>query len=456
MSKDRTSLTFKLTDQEQPLYEQQLYEQQLYERKLYEQQAQQASEEVWEAMREPSGGQGQPDMKNKPLRWPSGVHGPLRLRPGVRRPPRWGFRRPPRWGGPRRRRRLRLPMAAAGIAALAVLLPALLVHRGGANPPPQGTPAAGQQQPAAQTPPAAVQRADGPPVSVYLSDTGGVETLPLEQYVLGVLVAEMPSDFGIEAMKAQAIAARTFIVKRLAAGDRSGVPEGSADVTDTVTHQAYLSKAELTAWKQAGKGAALQKLQQAVDETAGIIMTYDGQPISALFFSASGGYTENSEDYWSERIPYLRSVASPWDAQIDPSYKETVQMPLQEIYSKLGLSAASLPALAGTGTGQAAQTAASLFTVLDRTQGDSIKEIRIGGKLFTGREVREKLGLRSSHFDIKMQQNEALITTYGYGHGVGMSQWGANGMAKEGYTAAEILKHYYTGISLVPSTKFIK
>ncbi|ANS77301.1 sporulation protein [Paenibacillus yonginensis] len=293
-------------------------------------------------------------------------------------------------------------------------------------------------------------------MSVYLSDTGGVETLPLEQYVLGVLAAEMPSDFGIEAMKAQAIAARTFIVKRLAAGDRSGVPDGSADVTDTVTHQAYLSKAALAAWKQAGKGAALQKLQQAVNDTAGMIMTYDGKPISALFFSASGGYTENSEDYWSERIPYLRSVPSPWDAKIDPSYKETVQMPVQEIYSKLGLSAASLPALAGTGTGQAAQTAASLFTVLDRTQGESIKEIRIGGKLFTGREVREKLGLRSSRFDIKVQQNEALITTYGYGHGVGMSQWGANGMAQEGYSAADILKHYYTGISLESSSKFLK
>lgn len=171
-------------------------------------------------------------------------------------------------------------------------------------------------------------------------------------------------------------------------------------------------------------------------------MTYKGKPITASFFSTSNGYTENSEDYWKNEIPYLRSVESPWDKQISPKYKTTVTMPRSEFVGKLGLADGAVPVSAG-GDGNAS----SFLKVLSYTQGHRIESVRVGGKTFTGREVREKLGLRSSQFSLVMKNGEIEITTYGNGHGVGMSQYGAEGMAREGYEAKEILKHYYTNIS---------
>ncbi|RUT41788.1 stage II sporulation protein D [Paenibacillus anaericanus] len=291
-------------------------------------------------------------------------------------------------------------------------------------------------------------------VHVYLSDRGVVEILPLEQYVTGVLAAEMPADFELEALKAQAIAARTFIARRLVAGDSSGVPTLDADVTDTVAHQAYLSKQDLRGWVKSGKSEQLAKLQQAVRETSGMIMTYRGEPITASFFSASGGYTENSEEYWTSQIPYLRSVPSPWEAEINPHYKETITLPLSEMFGKLGLRAPALPAT--TSAKQETLTMNKLIKILSLTSGGKVKSISIGGEIFTGREVREKLKLRSSQFTFKLDGKNVNITTYGYGHGVGMSQWGANGMAKEGYTSTQILKHYYTGISFRQTSLILK
>ncbi|GJM82989.1 hypothetical protein HMSSN139_54850 [Paenibacillus sp. HMSSN-139] len=192
-------------------------------------------------------------------------------------------------------------------------------------------------------------------------------------------------------------------------------------------------------------------------------MTYRGQPITASFFSSSGGYTENSEDYWSLKIPYLRSVPSPWDAAINPKNRETIEMPLSQLYSKLGQKVpgpvkTALAALdQGNGKAAAAKlSAGKLFKTLSWTDGRRVKEIRIGEQVYTGREVREKLNLRSSQFTLAVTGDTVKITTYGYGHGVGMSQWGANGMAKEGYTATQILKHYYTGISFQQASHFIK
>ncbi|MDQ0089851.1 stage II sporulation protein D [Paenibacillus anaericanus] len=291
-------------------------------------------------------------------------------------------------------------------------------------------------------------------IHVYLSDRGVGEILPLEQYVAGVLAAEMPADFEMEALKAQAIAARTFIVRRLVAGDSSGVPTLDADVTDTVAHQAYLSKQDLRGWVESGKSEQLAKLQQAVRETSGMIMTYRGEPITASFFSASGGYTENSEEYWTSQIPYLRSVPSPWEAEINPHYKETITLPLSEMFGKLGLRAPALPA--ATSAKQETLTMNKLIKILSLTSGGKVKSISIGGEIFTGREVREKLKLRSSQFTFKLDGKNVNITTYGYGHGVGMSQWGANGMAKEGYTSTQILKHYYTGISFRQTSLILK
>lgn len=344
-------------------------------------------------------------------------------------------------------------LAAPLLAAL--LLPLAVVPLRGGQPAPPAVP----QATAAPAPPApAAAEAPQPEVSVYLSQSGQIETLPLEDYVNGVLAAEMPADFELEALKAQAVAARTFIARRLAAGDHSGVPVPEADVSDTVSHQAYVSKDTLEReWEHGGKSAGLAKLRRAVLETRGVIMTYKGQPITASFFASSGGYTENSEDYWNAAVPYLRSVASPWEQEITPNLAVDYTFSTSEVISKLGLGSKALT-VSTSGQAQPVSATSSRLpaVVLSLTAGHRVKEISIGGTVFTGREVREKLGLRSSQFTWKRQGEEILITTYGNGHGVGMSQWGANGMAKEGSTATQILKHYYSGISFAQVSTLLK
>lgn len=392
---------------------------------------------------------------------PAAGEPPLRVRLAPGAPLRPSFRRGGRKGGT-----LAAGVAAlVALAALAVLLPALLAGRTG--PPPAPHPPAAAQPPQARTPAAAggavaerLAPAEGSPaedrtlVRVYLTRAGSVETLPLEQYVTGVLAAEMPADFELEALKAQAVAARTFIVRRLAARDTSGIPGGKADVKDTVDHQAYLSRKTLENWKRDGKTEQLAKLERAVQETRGIVMTYQGQPITAAFFSASGGYTENSEEYWSLKVPYLRSVASPWEAGVNPKHEVTVTLPVSEVLVKLGQTVPATPVSGGLTKKTAYPD--RLFRILSYTSGRRVKEIQIGSRIYTGREVREKLGLRSSQFRLEVDGNNVKITTYGYGHGVGMSQWGANAMAQHGYTAAQILKHYYTGISFEETVDLLK
>lgn len=377
-----------------------------------------------------------------PLRYsvPSPAEGTVRL---AAYSPLWRRGTAKRWR-PRSsgKRRLHPAIVAAGaLLALALLLPVLVVMTRHQPTPPTPDIAA----PAVQHP-SAPSEAEEPQVSVYLSKTGQIETLPLEEYVTGVIAAEMPADFEFEALKAQAIAARTFIVRRLMANDTSGVPtEGKgAIVTDTINHQAYISKDTLEKeWKQKGKEAQLEKLMRAAQTSRNMVMTYQGKPITASFFSTSNGYTENSEEYWTEAIPYLRSVPSPWDTKIAPRYKASVTLSQKEFLHKLGLSNRSIPALA---TGNSKLSIDSLIHIISTTTGHRIKELNIDGTSFSGREVREKLGLRSSQFTWTLSGNDIVVTTYGYGHGVGMSQWGANGMAQEGHTATQILKHYYTSI----------
>lgn len=372
---------------------------------------------------------------------------------------RMKFRRAARPRAPKIRRLAPAAWLAAPLLAGLLLPLALVPLRGGHEPAQEAVP----QATASPAPPAAAAaEAPQPEVTVYLSQSGQIETLPLEDYVSGVLAAEMPADFELEALKAQAVAARTFIVRRLLAGDHSGVPVPEADVSDTVSHQAYISQAVLERdWERGGKSAALAKLRRAVLETRGVIMTYKGQPITASFFASSGGYTENSEDYWNMAVPYLRSVASPWELEITPNLAVSVSFSTSELLSKLGLDAAALPAsqdLAASGKVKPVSSSSSALpaVVLSLTAGHRVKEISIGGTVFTGREVREKLGLRSSQFTWKRQGSEVIITTYGNGHGVGMSQWGANGMAKEGSTATQILKHYYSGVQFTQVSTLLK
>ncbi|MDF2958997.1 MAG: stage sporulation protein [Paenibacillus sp.] len=332
-------------------------------------------------------------------------------------------------------------LCLSSFVAVVVIVPSILVKSDIHNP-----------SPAAVLPSSSIQPnlLPGQPewqIPVYMSKLKKVELMPLERYVRGVLAAEMPIEFELEAMKAQAMAARTYIVQRMIEEDSSNVPVAGAPVTDTVAHQAYVTDEDLKKrWGSEMYAVNSDKLDRAVNETKDLILIYKDKPIQANFFSTSNGYTENSEEYWNEYIPYLRSVPSPWDIKLSPRYKETVTVPFKDLQRKLGT----------TGIVPVSTSSRSGLKVLEMTQGHRIKKIAVAGKIFTGREIRERLGLNSSQFQWSWKGSDLQITTFGYGHGVGMSQWGANGMAQEGRTAEEIVKYFYTGIGIGKASNLVK
>ncbi|AJD92318.1 hypothetical protein JMA_30010 [Jeotgalibacillus malaysiensis] len=262
-------------------------------------------------------------------------------------------------------------------------------------------------------------------VPVMRQARGEVETVDLESYVAGVVASEMPASFEKEALKAQALAARTYVTKFLT--HSKGEP-----ITDTTTHQVFKNEAELKEiWKDdyTWKKAAID---EAVQETKGEILTYEGQPITAAFFSTSNGWTENAKDYWEEDVPYLASVESKWDEQAAPGFYHEKRMPVAEFEMKLGISL----------------TADEQGSILERTPGNRIKTVEIAGKTFSGREIRETLDLRSTDFEWVLEGDEVVIKTKGFGHGVGMSQYGANGMALSGSSYEDIVHYYFSGVEI--------
>jgi stage II sporulation protein D len=275
-------------------------------------------------------------------------------------------------------------------------------------------------------------------VPVFRMKENEVVDIGLEEYVKGVVASEMPADFELEALKAQALTARTYIVSLLLNPSDIDLP-GSAVASDTQQFQVYHSDDELKKIWGKDYNWKMQKITQAVYETQGQIITYEDQPIAAQFFSTSNGYTENSEDYWANAFPYLKSVSSPWDKD-SPKFHHRKEFSVQEFNRLLGVN------VKGTG---------KIGKVKEWTAGKRIGAIEIGGKEFTGRKVREELGLSSSDFTIEIKDNTVLIESKGFGHGVGMSQYGANGMAKEGNKYEEIVKYYYKGVSINESEGYV-
>lgn len=274
-------------------------------------------------------------------------------------------------------------------------------------------------------------------VAVLRSADKKVSKLPLEKYIVGVVAAEMPAEFELEALKAQALTARTYIVNHMMNGSSK---INGADVTDTVDHQVYKSDEELKAQWGVDYNWKYKKVAQAVIETEGKIITYGGKPITATFFSTSNGYTENSEAYWKSPYPYLKSVESPWDKQSPKFYDRKVISVAQ--FEKL---------LAVNITDKK-----SIGSIIKRTPGKRVASVKINGKVISGKDVREKLELKSTDFSWERKGDSIIITTKGYGHGIGMSQYGANGMAKEGKNYEQIVKHYYSGIQIASSASFAK
>ncbi|GEN57738.1 stage II sporulation protein D [Halolactibacillus alkaliphilus] len=266
-----------------------------------------------------------------------------------------------------------------------------------------------------------------PEYSVTVLKDNQKKQLDLESYVFGVVASEMPASFHIEALKAQAIAARTYIVHHSLKND----PQMKESyVTDTVSDQVYKTDEELQALWQDNYETYRNRISEAVEATRDQILVYQEEPIFPAFFSTSNGYTENAEDYWTNPLPYLVSVESPWD-KTSPKFTEHVTFKKAEVMEQLKLTEDAL-----------------LMIRTVYTDSGRLKWIAFGQSIFTGRELREALGLPSSDITVKVVEAEVVFQTKGYGHGVGMSQYGADGMAKDGYTHVDILKHYYQGVDI--------
>jgi len=264
-------------------------------------------------------------------------------------------------------------------------------------------------------------------IKVKREATGKIEKVELEEYVVGVLAGEMPISFHIEALKAQAVASRSYVLKRY-----EDVKNINYTVVDTVTNQVYLDNQYLKErWKEKYQENIL-KLKRAVAETSYEYITYDDKIADALFFSTSNGFTENSEEIFSAEAPYLRSVESFWDEKTSPVFSEKKHYTISEVFNLLALS----------------PTEDLNVKILKKSSTGRILVLTINGKEMKGSEVAKKLGLRSNDFKFIRDGNVITITTNGYGHGVGMSQYGALGMANEGYLYDEIIKHYYKGVEI--------
>lgn len=246
--------------------------------------------------------------------------------------------------------------------------------------------------------------------------------IPLEEYLVGVLAGEMPINFDIEALKAQAVASRSYALKRIEYNK-----DKEYDVVDSIMNQVYLDNDYLkNAWGL-NYVKNINKLRTAINETIDEYLEYDNKVVDALFFSTSNGYTENSENVFNFECDYLKSVESPWDKEVSSAYNNQKTLTLTEFYKKLNLP----------------YNKNLNIKILKRSSTNRILSLKINNVDFKGTDIYNKLSLRSTDFEIELLGTTVKIKTKGYGHGVGMSQYGALGMAKAGYKYDEILKHYY-------------
>lgn len=275
----------------------------------------------------------------------------------------------------------------------------------------------------------------GQEISVLFKDSEKTSKMQLEEYIKGVVCAEMPASFESEALKAQAVAARSYAVYRIE--NQSADHPDAAVCTDFAHCKAYKDIKE--AKKGWGKDAETysEKIKKAVDETKGEILTYGGEVALAVFHSQSGGgRTENSADVWGGDVPYLVSVESHGEENA-PNFYSTAVFSFDEFKEKL---ISHNPVANITSSADIGESVIS--------EGGSVKSINIGGVSFSGRDLRSLFSLRSSCFKIIADEKNVRFEVTGYGHGVGMSQYGANTMAKEGYDYKKILMHYYSGTEI--------
>lgn len=267
-------------------------------------------------------------------------------------------------------------------------------------------------------------------------NTGEVENLSMEQYLYGVVSAEMPASFEIEALKAQAVVARTYTTYKMFKGSK----HENADICDQSTCcQAWISKDDrLAKWNEPDRENNWSKITNAVDSTVGKIITYNGEPINAFFHSNSGGSTETVSNVWGgSDYPYLQSVETSGEEGYT-QYASTVTLTKEEVLQKIQ---ESHPEVVIDFNIQNA------IQILEYTDSGRVKTIQFGNIQISGVEARTIFGLKSAKFSVEVSENITFSVT-GYGHGVGMSQTGADAMAKVGSTYEQIINHYYTDIKI--------
>lgn len=274
-------------------------------------------------------------------------------------------------------------------------------------------------------------------IAVRVRNESGVTVMPMDQYLRGVLAAEMPASFELEALKAQAVAARTYTLYRIRNGC-SDHPE--ADVcTDHLCCSAYSDEAAAAAAWGDNAAAYWEKIAEAVAETDGMVALYDGALIDTVFHSSSGGRTEAAVNVWGKDLPYLRSVESPESDATVPNYYSRVEIPVSQ-FKTVFLARYPEAVLSGAPSGW--------FKNETRSEAGYVTAVEIGGVTVSGLTVRSLFSLRSADFQVDAQVDLIVLRVTGYGHGVGMSQYGANVLASRGKNYIEILEWYYTGVSV--------
>lgn len=257
-------------------------------------------------------------------------------------------------------------------------------------------------------------------ITIYRSN-GTILEIELEEYLIGVVASEMPASFNIEALKAQAIVARTYALKRI---------NDNKILTDTTSTQVYKDNYELKKVWENDFDKYYNKIKNAVENTKGLVITYNNKLIDAVYHSTSNGMTEDSIYVWNYSIPYLKSVNSEYDKTVS-SYEKTITFTYEKISKILNTTI----------------NKDTIFTLI-RNESNRVKEVKVNDIILNGTTFRNLLSLRSTDFEIDLLEDKVKITTYGYGHGVGMSQYGANAFANKGYSYKDILNHYYTNINI--------
>ena len=277
-------------------------------------------------------------------------------------------------------------------------------------------------------------------IKLYHKEEEKVEELPIDEYLYGVVSAEMPANFELEALKAQAVAARTYTIYKIVNGKGKHNADNADICDDSTCCQAWISKEKrMERWPEENRENYWNKIKEAVDSTAGKIITFNNEPIDAFFHSNSGGITESSINVWGGiDLPYLKSVETAGEDGYT-QYSSEVKISKEELLNKLKEKYRDI---------QINFDEEDCIKIIEYTESKRAKTVKFGNTQIAGTEVRSIFGLKSSNFSIKTQGNDVIFSVTGYGHGVGMSQTGADSMAKAGSSYEEIIKHFYTGVEI--------